>query len=55
MGESPGRSRAQPCGRASHLIWDQEADPVDHIFVLLSNYLLLREWYGDDLGVLYLK
>jgi hypothetical protein len=31
------------------------ADPVDHIYVQLSNYLLLREWYDDDLGVLYLK
>lgn len=36
--------------------WDQQvADPADRIFVQLSNYLLLREWYGDDLGVLYLK
>ena len=31
------------------------ADPVDRIYVQLSNYLLLREWYDDDLGVLYLK
>ena len=31
------------------------ADPVDHIYVQLSNYLLLREWYGADLGVLYLR
>jgi hypothetical protein len=36
--------------------WDRTVtDPVDHIFVQLSNYLVLREWYGDDLGVLYLK
>ena len=36
--------------------WDQTGiDPLDHIFVQLSNYLLLREWYDEDLGVLYLK
>ncbi len=38
------------------LQWEQSlTDPADHIYVQLSNYLLLREWYGDDLGVLYLK
>lgn len=31
------------------------ADPIDRILTQLSNYLLLREWYDDDLGVLYLK
>lgn len=37
-------------------LWEQTVpDSVDHIFVQLSNYLLLREWYDDDLGVLYLK
>ena len=36
--------------------WEQTlTDRADHIYVQLSNYLLLREWYGDDLGVLYLK
>ncbi len=30
-------------------------DAVSHIYEQLSNYLLLREWYDDDLGVLYLK
>lgn len=45
--------RLEPEVRAQ---WDQNlADPVDHIYVQLSNYLLLREWYDDDLGVLYLK
>jgi len=29
-------------------------EALDHSFVQLSNYMLLREWYGDDLGVLYL-
>lgn len=36
--------------------WEQSGiDAVNHIFEQLSNYLLLREWYDDDLGVLYLK
>jgi hypothetical protein len=38
------------------LEWEARAyDPADRAFVELSNYLLLREWYDDDLGVLYLK
>ena len=45
--------RLEPDVRAQ---WDKTViDPIDHIFVQLSNYLLLREWYDDDLGVLYLK
>ena len=45
--------RLEPDVRAQ---WDTAGiDPIDHIFVQLSNYLLLREWYDDDLGVLYLK
>lgn len=28
---------------------------ADHSFEQLSKYLQLREWYQDDLGVLYLK
>ena len=45
--------RLEPDVRAQ---WDAAGiDPIDHIFVQLSNYLLLREWYDDDLGVLYLK
>lgn len=36
--------------------WEKAStDPVDRTFMELSNYLLLREWYDDDLGVLYLK
>ena len=36
--------------------WERDAiDPIDHSFVQLSKYMMLREWYGDDLGVLYLK
>ncbi len=36
--------------------WDRAStNQLDHTFVQLSNYLLLREWYDDDLGVLYLK
>ncbi len=36
--------------------WEQsDTDPVARVFDQLANYLLLREWYDDDLGVLYLK
>jgi hypothetical protein len=36
--------------------WDASVpNQPDRAFVELSNYLLLREWYDDDLGVLYLK
>lgn len=36
--------------------WERaRIDPLDHSHVQLSNYMRLREWYGDDLGVLYLK
>jgi len=33
--------------------WDRTIPkPADHAFAQLSKYLWLREWYGDDLGVL---
>jgi hypothetical protein len=36
--------------------WEQAGvDARDRAFQALSGYLQLREWYGDDLGVLYLK
>lgn len=36
--------------------WDASVpDQADRAFLQLSKYLTLREWYDDDLGVLYLK
>ena len=36
--------------------WDQaKADAPHRALQVLAAYLTLREWYSDDLGVLYLK
>lgn len=36
--------------------WDQHVgDQRDRALQELRNYVVLREWYADDLGVLYLK
>lgn len=45
--------RLEPEVRAQ---WERTVrDPADRAFVELSNFMRLQEWYGDDLGVLYLK